>query len=364
MLIATQLFSASVAAVLAVLSAAGTLREIPLIAGAFTLGLAFTFALPVQTALVPRLAPAADTEAALRMNSVSYNAGRAVAPVLCVLVILTEGFAWAFALNAVSFLIFAVMLALCTPRAVAAPSQPGAAERRVRVTDGLSVALQQPRIVLLLAMVGAVTFADDPVQILGPTLAHHLGTSPNWAGAFLSALGLGTVLGSLMPARDSTWIGSAEGPSHTSRRAACCLLGLVAAIVVFSLGISPLVSLLAAFGAGLAALLTGAAAQAQLVVRRDPRQVASVMALWAIAWAGTKPLASFLDGTLASGLNIHLAGVLLTLPAFLVAVVELGLPALWREGIRKWARDRAAALRGPLLERAGIEAAACSGTVS
>ena len=188
MLISAQLVSALVAAGLAVLQAAGHLSAPALTAGALVLGLAFTFGLPVQTALVPRLAP--DTEAALAMNSVSYNAGRALAPILCVAVIAFTGFTWAFALNAVSFAVFAATLFLLTP----GPGEE--TRRRARARDGFVQALRQPRIMLTLAMVAAVTFADDPILILGPALAHQLNASSDWTGYFLSALGLGTILGS------------------------------------------------------------------------------------------------------------------------------------------------------------------------
>ena len=102
MLIGTQVVSAVIALGMAVLERAGLLNEALLIVGALFLGVAFTFALPVQTAMVPRLVSEADTEAAMAMNSVSYNAGRALAPALSVLVIVTIGFRWAFFLNAAS----------------------------------------------------------------------------------------------------------------------------------------------------------------------------------------------------------------------------------------------------------------------
>ena len=46
----------------------------------------------------------------MKMNSVSYNAGRALAPALCVLVIAFIGPDLVFLLNAISFVIFAVLL--------------------------------------------------------------------------------------------------------------------------------------------------------------------------------------------------------------------------------------------------------------
>jgi hypothetical protein len=46
------------------------------------------------------------------------------------------------------------------------------------------------------------------------------------------------------------------------------------------------------------------------------------MALWAVAWAGTKPIASITDGWLASTVGVHWAAVVLAAPAFGIAVLE------------------------------------------
>jgi MFS family permease len=332
MLIATQVASAVVAGFLAVLQASDSLGENGLILGALVLGLLFTFALPVQTALVPRLVPEnqRDAEAAMAMNSVSYNVGRALAPALSVVVIATIGFKWAFAINSVSFLVYAVTLVGIHPRSPGEPAEP------TRVRDGGRVALETPRILLLLAMVAAVTLADDPVLILGPPLAHQLHVSSGWPGYFLSALGLGTVLGSMWPRRGpKSW-----GKSQTSRRAAGWLLLLAAAVVVFSVGFAPWVSLAAAFAAGVAALGTGAVTQTQLV-RLRPRYAASVMALWAVCWAGSKPIASLLDGWLASIVpHLWIAAVLLAVPAVLLAGAEIVLPRKAKDSITRKAKGR------------------------
>jgi MFS family permease len=356
MLILTQLTSAGVAGLLATLAAVGSLGENGLIAGALGTGLLFTFALPVQTALVARLVPDSqrNTEAAMAMNSVSYNVGRALAPVLCIAVIATIGFTWAFALNAVSFVIFAATLARVRLRDPDETIQ----DRRIKnrstdnrsIKDGYRATLQRPRILLLLAMVAAVTFADDPVLILGPALARHaLHGSNALPGYFLSALGLGTVLGSLRPARDPrSW-----DESRTSRRAAGWLLFLAAAIVFFALGRSTFLCCVAAFAAGVAALNTGAVTQTQLV-RLQPRYATSVMALWAVCWAGTKPIASLADGWLASHAEyLWMAGGALCLPALCLAVAELTLPRSAKDRIVNPVRKRLASRVNALASAAG-----------
>jgi predicted MFS family arabinose efflux permease len=356
-LISTQVLSALVAGSIAYLQWAGQLSRWPLVAGALCLGLLFAFALPVQTAFVPKLVKDADGEAAMTMNSVSYNAGRAVAPAICVVVIITIGFTWAFAFNAISFLIFAGMLAKIRLDQSGTPAQPA------RARDGLVEALIRPRIMLILAMVAAVTLADDPVLTLGPSLAHHLpGASNDWAGYFLSALGCGTIIGSLRPTRKAKR--ERISNSYSSQRAAWSLLCLAGAIAVFAIGASRWLSLLAAFGAGVAALLTGAATQTQLV-RQQPERTASVMALWAIAWAGTKPVASLVDGSLASAHGRWLAVTVLILPAVALGLAEILLSRAQKERIaefgRKWGQrvgDRVAAPRRPRVQPTGAVASA------
>jgi MFS family permease len=320
-LIAAQVVSAASAAVAAMLQADGRLTEPLLMLGALITGWAFALALPAQNAMVSTLVPKSEIKAAMAMNSVAYNAGRAVAPALCVVVVETIGAQWAFALNAISFIVFAVTIAAVHPRDAQQPTGRSPDWKAFRI------AWSQPRILLLLAIVASVTLADDPVLVLGPSLAHQvLGVSSAWPAYFLSALGLGTLLGALLPA----------GPA-TSHRAAVSLLVLALSALVFCAGFAVWVSLVAAIAAGVAALLTGAATQALLLEKAGPQQAAKVMALWALAWAGSKPLASFADGTLASHLGVFGAGLLLAMPALAVASAEIIMPKSRKDGFKKFA---------------------------
>jgi hypothetical protein len=159
---------------------------------------------------------------------------------------------------------------------------------------------------LLLMMVAAVTIADDPVLVLGPTLATERGVSASWSGLFIAALGVGSVLGSL------------RRPRHlpTLRLAAIALAALGVSMVLFVATPWIAVSLAAALGAGITALLANSMTRTLLSKTAGPERVAPVMAVWAIAWAGSKPLASFADGSLAGFVGLKLTGVILALPAF------------------------------------------------
>jgi predicted MFS family arabinose efflux permease len=330
LLFLTQAASAGIAGAMAALYFTGVMTEAWLIGGALAIGLAFALAAPVQAALVSRLVPAHDTRAALAMNSVSYNAGRTLAPVLAIVVLIGIGTGGAFALNAVSFAVFAAAIWALRPHAdEQAHSAPVS-------LSGLRIALQRPRIWLLLAMVAAITLAEDPVLVLGPTVARQqLHMPASSAAYFLSALGAGTVLGCVIPVRRAG-----------SRTAAMSLLLLAAAMFTFINSSVPPVTLVAAAVAGMAGLLTGSAAQALLLKTAGPQNATPVMALWAIAWAGSKPLASLADGWIASHHGVFWAGIFLVGPALLVAVGELFMPRISKQWVKGWAYQIGFALTG------------------
>ena len=317
LLIITQLASATVAAAMAALQFAGLLNEKWLIVGALGLGLAYCFTIPATSVLVPALIPRRESElktkhqqkiqAALALDAASYNVGRFAAPLFAVLVVTRIGFTWAFALNAASFLALVVALAKTQP--ISFPSQ-------AKITAGFRVVSREPKIRHLLAIVAAVTITADPVLVLGPALASHFGLPETWAGYFLSALGCGTLLGSLIP----------MPPTSKVRHAAYPLFLLGASIAVFALGFYPWLSLVAALVAGVACLLTNSVAKA-LVWSLTPaeQERPAVMAMWTVAWAGSKPLASLVDGLLATSIGVWTAGDLPSLPA---TGMLLALPAL------------------------------------
>ncbi len=120
------------------------------------------------------------------MDSVCYNLGRAVAPPVSVLLVTTLGFGWAFAANAVSFLLFAGCLAVAGRGQRAERREKSQSQGRIQDAKG------DWRIAVLLLMVAAVTVADDPVLVLGPAVAGRLHASGDWPGCFIAALGAGT----------------------------------------------------------------------------------------------------------------------------------------------------------------------------
>jgi MFS family permease len=329
-LLITQVVSALVAATLAGLDLTGRLNAWGLCSGAVVGGLAFNFALPARNVTVQRLVPKDKLKPAYAMDTVSYNLGRALAPLLILVMGLVGiSLSWAFAANALSFIAFSVILSRVHIYAQAEP------ERRSRVSDGFKIALRDRRITILLLMVAAVTIADDPILVQGPALAKQLHVASDLSSCFIAALGAGTVLGSFRP--------SMHKPSL--RLAATALAALALFMLLFVNAPTMWFAVLAALGAGASCLIANSVTRAMLTERAGLEKAAAVMAVWAIAWAGSKPFASLIDGTLGSLIGLRWTGLILAAPA-LIPLLVIVMEPLIRLWAGKWHAGQFAVLAG------------------
>ena len=92
-------------------------------------------------------------------------------------------------------------------------------------------------------------------------------------------------------------------------------------MVLFVLSPGVVGSLVAAFGAGVTCLMANSATRTLLAKHAGRAKEASVMAVWAIAWAGSKPVASLADGWLAGTVGLRRTGFILALPALIPVTV-------------------------------------------
>lgn len=154
-----------------------------------------------------------------------------------------------------------------------------------------------------------VSFATDPINTEGPALAHEFGLSSTWAGAIVGLFGVGAVSAGIL----------VGGRIATRGRTAITLA--VMGIGIVGLGVLPwfAVALVFAAAAGFGYLSSNAAATTQLQLGVDETQRGRVMALWSVAFLGIRPIASLLDGALASTAGVRVATALMATPAFLVA---------------------------------------------
>lgn len=163
---------------------------------AVAFGVADAFAAPAQTAYLPSLLQAEQLVAASSIGQTTAQLTTIAGPVPAGFVIKTLGVAWAFFLDAVSFLfIIGTLWKLPDPPKSQAPHKtllPAIAEGIAYV--GRDVPL---RSLLLLAIMMNFCFTG-PVEIGLTYLAQTRFGSPAILGTFLSAIAAGSVLGALL----------------------------------------------------------------------------------------------------------------------------------------------------------------------
>jgi MFS family permease len=306
LLIATQSVAATVTGALAVLVLLDLATAPVVIVAAFLLGLSLAFMVPALLALVPLLVAPRDLDTAVGLNSLTFNLARAIGPVLAAAVIARWDIGTAFAINAVSFLLFIAALLVVRPRPQELATGP-----RPQLRSTITMVWRDRRLRALLLAVVAVSTTTDPVNTLTPVVATEvLGRSDVTTGLLVGAFGGGATLTALTL---TGWL---------RRRERVLVQSMVvegAGMLLFSLARSLPLALLgmAVAGAGFLAAITRATSRIQTEVADD--QLGRVMALWSLAFIGTRPVAALVDGAVAERFGAPLAAALLALPALLGA---------------------------------------------
>lgn len=308
LLLLSQVGAFVVTAALAALVAADRATAPVVIVAAGLLGLSLAFMVPALLALVPLLVPRRDLEVAVGLNSVTFNLARAVGPVLAALVIERYGLAPAFAINALSFLAFVGILAILRPRPQERVTGP-----RPRLRDSLRMVAADPVLKALLLVVFAVSASTDPVNTITPEFATRvLGRSDTVAGVLVGAFGAGATVSAVFL---SGWL----------RRRRHALVGSMVAegvgMLIFAAAPSLPIALagLAIAGGGFIGAITRSTTRIQREVADD--QLGRVMALWSLAFIGTRPFAALLDGLIANALGPRAGAAVLAMPVLVAAVL-------------------------------------------
>ncbi|HET7461646.1 MAG TPA: MFS transporter [Longimicrobium sp.] len=306
LIVLTQVGSMLVVGALAVLAATGADTVPVVLALALLLGLITAFVTPALQAILPSLVSREDMGAAIAMNSVTFNLSRAVGPVLGALIVARLGIAWAFALNAGSYAALVIGILLVHPRA-----QPPRPARRPRLRESLRLVRDDRELALLLAAVAAVSITMDPVNTLGPVFATQLFHRPDTvAGVLIGAFGAGAVVASFFPAAH---------PGTPLSRVGVLIAVMAAGMAAFAFapGFGVALGVLAVAGFGYLSGQTRATALLQFRVGDEQR--GRIMALWSVAFLGSRPIASLLDGALATWLGPRVTTLAMTLPAVAAA---------------------------------------------
>jgi MFS family permease len=204
LLIGVQSVQALTALALALLTAAGAMNPVLLLALTFALGTASAVQLPAYQAIVPEIVPTKLIANAASLSSIGVNVARAIGPALAGLAIASLGIPFVFALNAASFA--GLLLVLVLWRGYRPPKtdrEPffSATRAGLRYVAHAGV-VRRLYLQLLLFIVPA-----NALWALLPVLADvRLKLDSNGYGLLLAALGVGSIGGAfLIPKLRDVW---------------------------------------------------------------------------------------------------------------------------------------------------------------
>jgi MFS family permease len=314
LMLAGQLIAFAAATSLAVWTAVVGAENLPgawpVLAATGVIGVGYAFSIPAMQALVPALVDPVDLDGAIALNSVTFNIARALGPALAAATLVAAGPAVAFAVNATSYLGLLAALLWIRPRPVAAE---GRGDGSVR--EGLRYVRSQPAVGLLLLATAGIGFGADPVNTLTPPLAAELGGGDGLVGLLVSAFGAGAVLATTVAARLGRRYGQVRVGAAGMGGLVLGMVGLAAAPTA-----PAAVGALLLAGFGFLHAITGLTTAMQRAIPEGLR--GRVMALWSMAFLGSRPLAAVLDGAIADAVSPR-AGVLAAASVTLAAVLLL-----------------------------------------
>jgi predicted MFS family arabinose efflux permease len=286
----------------------------PVVGAALVVGIGFVVGGPAMHALLPTLVRPGELAAAIALNSVPFTVARAGGPALGALVAASAGPELAFAIAAAANLLFAGVL-VGLPIG-GKPATSADADRSVRA--GLRYLRTDPTLVWLLAGVGAIGIGADPAITLTPPLSDGFGRGAELVGIFASSFGVGAGAAFLVLAPLRRTLGLPRLGTLGLALLATGMLALTvtpvpaAAIVAFGVG-----------GAGMTLSLTSLSTQMQ---ERLPDVLRGrVMALWSVAFLGSRPFAAAVNGAVADAVSVEAA--LLTVVTVLLVATWLSRPS-------------------------------------
>ena len=322
LLIGTQLGGAALAAILAVLTATGTVQFGHVVALALLGGALQALTIPTFQAIVSTVVDREAIGSAVALNSAQFNLSRIIGPTIAGVVIAAGGLALAFWANALGLLAVAAVLATIRLPAAGAMSRVESSLWS-NLIDGLRYVRSQPTLSVLVGLAGVPALFVLNYLVLMPVYARDiLGIGAAGLGLLTAAVGIGALVGAV-------GVAIARPSGGNSRLMLAGLAAASGSVMVFAISRSLIVSLaaLAVLGACQVAYYATANTLIQLLV--PGRLRGRVLSLYVLASIGIMPLGNLLAGAVAErwGATVALAGGgLLTL--MVVVAVWLAFPAL------------------------------------
>jgi MFS family permease len=294
----------------------GTTGAHAVVFAATVVGIGFAIGGPAAQALLPSLVRRSELPTAIAISSVPMTVARALGPAVGALLVTTSGPTVTFAVVTVLQVTYGLMMF----RRHRTPSN--GTRRDTRILAAVSYLGRDRPMGYLLVGVTIVGLGVDPVITLAPAFADALGGAGDLVGLITSAFGVGAILGFIVQPALRRRIG-------LERSGTVGLIVLAVGLTPLGLASVPSVAVATMLVAGTGMTLSLTAFTTAIQQRVPDALRGRVMALWSIAFLGSRPLAAALSGVLSdvAGEDVALFAAVL----IILAGAVISRPSLTRE---------------------------------
>jgi MFS family permease len=276
-------------------------------------GCLLAFDNPVRRSFVTEMVEEDDVANAVTLYSALVNTSRIFGPALAGLLVVTVGFGWCFALDAISYL--AVLVALWMMRTNELRRVPVTPRGKGQVRAGLRYVRSVPELWLPFVMLGVVGTLSYNFTVVFPLFVEHAlhGNDASYTLVY-TVFSAGALVGALVVA-DRRKVGVRSIILGAAGFGVTMLLLAMAPSVAATF---PIVALV-----GFSSITFMTATTAIVQVRADPRMHGRVLALQTVLLVGTTPIGGPIMGAVADALGARVPLIIGGVAALLAALFGL-----------------------------------------
>lgn len=280
----TQVLSMLLSTVMAGLIWSGQISYWHLLLFSFIHGTLIALDLPARQALIVELVSKARYPQAMSLNSFTFNLSRLAGPALAGLCIAAWGTAWAFWINALTFVPLILVL-MTLPSLYKPPTST-----KTGILEGLIFSFRDPLIRQILILLAWMSVFGINFSTLIPAYARlELGLEAQGYGFLMSALGLGALIGSV-------WQIWSAGARPVRMLFAATALATLHILLFLPLPIWAVAGVWAACGFCMVTMLINTNTCLQTLAPDELR--GRIMAVYSLLLLGTAPLGAWICGWL------------------------------------------------------------------
>jgi MFS family permease len=311
LLLVTQSLQIVYAFVLGILTATGLIQFWHIVVLSVLVGVTLSFDQPTRFALIPSLVPREDLSNAISLNMTLFNGAAIFGPALGGALVMIIGYAGVFFVNSLSFV--AVLVALLSMRlSPAVSSGSGSLFRAIR--GGLMHIFHDRFVATLLINFGSLLFFGSTYTILLALFAvTELRTTPAELGILYTAIGFGTIVGSLAVASLGDF----------RRKGSLLMISSISmslSVIAFSFLHLYWLSFSLLLVAGAAQAVTSAVSITLMQLNTPRNMMGLVMSINTFIIMGIRPLGAFPIGALSAVIGVSAAIASGAAIAFMISV--------------------------------------------